>query len=355
MFTVTASVPRLEIRNLLRSFDGKRVVDDVSLTVKAGQVIGLLGPSGCGKTTTLRIIAGIEQQDGGEVYVDGQLISDAQRAIPPEKRGIGLMFQDYALFPHLSVAENIAFGLKGSHASRADRVAELLARVNMSHYRDAMPHALSGGEQQRIALARALAPRPRIMLMDEPFSGLDNRLRDEIRDQTLAVLKSEETAVLLVTHEPEEAMRMADDIVLMRSGRMIQTGTPWQLYHAPVDLRAAAFFSDVNVIPARVQNEWAATPFGTLAAAGHADGAEVRIAIRPQYLQVALEPPDQDAAQCTVIRARFMGQASLLEVQMAQDGVALTVLVPNVCMPQPGSTLWLTARHDCCFVFAPEG
>lgn len=221
---LAGSAPRLEIRNIRRFFDGRPVVDDVSLTIQAGQVTCLLGPSGCGKSTTLRIIAGVEMQDEGEIYVDGQLICDTVYRVPPERREIGLMFQDFALFPHLSVADNVAFGLKGPKDQKRVRVEELLAKVSLGQYIDEYPHQLSGGEQQRVALARAVAPRPRIMLMDEPFSGLDNRLRDGIRDETLSLLKEEDTAVLLVTHEPEEAMRMADEIALMRRGKIVQQG-----------------------------------------------------------------------------------------------------------------------------------
>ena len=214
--TAQTQAPRLEIRNLVRHFDGRRVVDDVSLPVRAGQVTCLLGPSGCGKSTTLRMIAGVEMQDSGEIWVDGRLVCDTVYRVPPERREIGLMFQDFALFPHLSVAENVAFGLRsGSREDKRARVAELLERVDLLRFIDGYPHQLSGGEQQRVALA----PRPRIMLMDEPFSGLDNRLRDGIRDQTLSLLKEEDAAVLLVTHEPEEAMRMADEIALMRDGK----------------------------------------------------------------------------------------------------------------------------------------
>ncbi|MGJ8556100.1 MAG: ABC transporter ATP-binding protein, partial [Sulfitobacter geojensis] len=179
-------VPRLEIKDLRRSFAGRTVVDGVSLQIMPGQVTCLLGPSGCGKSTTLRMIAGVEMQDSGTIHVDGKLICDTVFRIPPERREIGLMFQDFALFPHLSVADNVAFGLQGTKAEKRARVEELLARVDLLRFIDGYPHQLSGGEQQRVALARALAPKPRIMLMDEPFSGLDNRLRDGIRDETLS-------------------------------------------------------------------------------------------------------------------------------------------------------------------------
>lgn len=243
-----STAPRLEIRNISKKFGGRNVVDDVSLKVMQGQVTCLLGPSGCGKSTTLRIIAGVDMQNTGKIFVDGNLVCDTIYRVPPEGRSIGLMFQDFALFPHLTVAQNVAFGLKGRRDEKMARVEDLLARVGLGRFADSYPHQLSGGEQQRIALVRALAPRPSIMLMDEPFSGLDNRLRDDIRDETLAVLKEEGTAVLLVTHEPDEAMRMADEIALMRDGKIVQLGAPYNVYNNPCDLDAAKFFSDVNVI-----------------------------------------------------------------------------------------------------------
>ena len=244
------SVPRLEIKNLTRRFGDTDVVRDVSLSVMPGQVTCLLGPSGCGKSTTLRMIAGIDQQNSGEIWVDGKLICDTHTSVPPEERSIGLMFQDFALFPHLSVAENVAFGLSGSKAQKRARVVELLEKVGLAHMIDEFPHTLSGGEQQRVALARALAPRPSIMLMDEPFSGLDNRLRDDIRDETLALLKAEDTAVVLVTHEPDEAMRMADEIALMRAGQIVQRGAPYNIITHPL-INALLPFSRTSMRCAR--------------------------------------------------------------------------------------------------------
>ena len=360
---MNSETPRLEVRQISRSYDGRPAVRDVSLRVMPGQVTCLLGPSGCGKSTTLRIIAGVDRQDAGEVLVDGQLISGPECDTPPEARGIGLMFQDFALFPHLNVADNVAFGLKGPPGERRARVEELLAKVNMGHRIEAWPHELSGGEQQRIALARALAPRPRIMLMDEPFSGLDERLKDDIRDTTLEVLKSEGAAVLLVTHEPAEAMRMADEIALMRAGRIVQSGAPYNIYNAPVDKEAAAFFSDINVIRGTVRGALVDTPFGEFLAPGHTDGTEIEIVIRPQHLRIDFDrggrgpnPTAQDGvpARGVVVRARFMGRESLVEFRMDHDGSILKATVPSVFLPKPGTPLWLMIRRGRCFVF-PAG
>jgi len=359
---VSDQTPRLEIRNIRRSFGGRPVVDDVSLSVRPGQVTCLLGPSGCGKSTTLRIIAGIEHQDGGEIYIDGQLIAGENVHLPPEKRSVGLMFQDFALFPHLSVSDNVSFGLTGTRTEKRLRVRELLEKVGLKKFIDAYPHELSGGEQQRVALARALAPRPKIMLMDEPFSGLDNRLRDDIRDETLAILKEEGAAVLLVTHEPEEAMRMADEIALMRDGKVVQHGAPYNIYNAPVDEAAAGFFSDVNVIRGKVSGALTETAFGHFLTPGYPDDTPVSIVIRPQHLRIdfdrAGQGPDPTPehgtwARGVVKRARYIGKESLVEFDMEADGCFLKATVPAVFLPDAGTALWVAIRRDRCFVF-PE-
>ena len=358
---MTDTYPRLEIKNLKRAYGGRAVVDDVSLNIMPGQVTCLLGPSGCGKSTTLRMIAGVEIQDSGSIHVDGKLICDTVFNVPPERREIGLMFQDFALFPHLSVADNVGFGLKtGTKAERHGRIKELLERVDLLRFIDGYPHQLSGGEQQRVALARALAPRPKIMLMDEPFSGLDNRLRDDIRDETLGILKEEGTAVLLVTHEPEEAMRMADEIALMRDGKIVQQGAPYNVYTRPIDRASVAFFSDANVLRAKVSGALAQTPFGRFLAPGVPDGTKVDIVFRPQHVRIDFDragkgplptATDGTAARGVVSRARFMGNESLVEFVMDYDGSILRVTVPNVFLPQPGAVMWLTIRRDKCFVF----
>nr|WP_245398643.1 ABC transporter ATP-binding protein [Oceaniglobus trochenteri] len=350
----------MRIENITRRFGGRVVVDDVTLDVMPGQVTCLLGPSGCGKSTTLRIIAGVDEQDSGKIWVDGKLMCDTITRVPPEGRSIGLMFQDFALFPHLSVADNVAFGLRGGRADKRRRVEELLERVALGRYIDVFPHELSGGEQQRVALARALAPRPKIMLMDEPFSGLDNRLRDGIRDETLSILKEEGTAVLLVTHEPEEAMRMADEIALMRRGRVVQRGAPYNIYNAPADQEAAAFFSDINVIRGKVRGALTETAFGQFLAPGVPDDTDVDIVIRPQHVRMDFDragrgplptPSDGTPARAVVERARFIGKESLVEFRLDFDGSTMTATVPSVFLPKVGTPLWLMIRRDRCFVF----
>jgi len=353
--------PRLEVKSISRSFAGREAVRDVSLAVSPGQVVCLLGPSGCGKTTTLRAIAGVETVDTGEILVDGAVVAGPGVHMPPEQRGVGLMFQDFALFPHLTVVENVGFGLK--RRAKDPKVAMLLERLEIDHLARAYPHQLSGGEQQRTALARAVAPGPKVMLMDEPFSGLDERLRDEVREATLEVLREAGTAVVLVTHDPSEAMGMADEIALLRRGRVVQQGPPYTMYTAPGDREAAGFFSNINVLDGVVRGALVATPFGDLLAPGHADGAEVEVVIRPQNLRIDFDRAGQgphptdamgQAARAKVVRARFLGQYSVIDFALESDGTRLSATLPSVFLPRPGTMFWLLAPRKHCHIF-PKG
>ena len=352
-------MPRLEVKNLSRSFGNLTVVDKISFQIFSGQVTCLLGPSGCGKSTTLRMIAGVEKPSSGQIFVDEELTSNAYFQVPPEARSIGLMFQDFALFPHLNVQQNVYFGLAGSKEFKEKRSLDLLERVGLAHLAFNYPHSLSGGEQQRIALIRALAPQPKIMLMDEPFSGLDDRLRDEVRDETFNLLRSEDAAVLMVTHDPQEAMKVADEIALMRDGKILQRGAPYNIYNAPVDLKALQFFSDANSIQATLKGSLADTPFGQFFAPGLADGTDIDIVFRPQHIRIDFDRNGQGplptasqgvAARGIVKRARFVGNESLIEFEM-DFGSTIKVTVPNVFLPNVGHPLWLTVPRDKCYIF----
>ncbi|MEM7525205.1 MAG: ABC transporter ATP-binding protein [Pseudomonadota bacterium] len=351
--------PRLALDGVSRTYEGRDVVDNISLEVAAGEILCLLGPSGCGKSTTLRVTAGVERQSTGRVLLDGQVVSGDGAHAPPEARSVGLMFQDFALFPHLDIAANIAFGLKGAKADKRRIAQEYLEKVDLDGFGEKFPHMLSGGEQQRVALARALAPKPRVMLMDEPFSGLDDRLRDQVRDQALSVLQAEGAAVLLVTHDPEEAMKMADRIALMRDGRIVQVGAPYNVYNRPADAEAASFFSDVNVIHGMVVNRQMVTPFGLFLAPKMVDGADVEVIVRPEHLKVDLGedgPPEANPrtgipASGVVARARFVGAESLIDVRMDYDASTLVATVPGAFLPEAGSQVWLSLRRDHCHLF----
>ncbi|MEM9438348.1 MAG: ABC transporter ATP-binding protein [Pseudomonadota bacterium] len=327
-----------------RRFGERAAVDAVSLSVAAGEVLCLLGPSGCGKSTTLRMVAGVERVDAGEIRVDGVPVAGPLGEVPAEERGVGLMFQDFALFPHLKVGDNVGYGLTGPRKERRARVDALLERVGLAQYRDVYPHVLSGGEQQRVALARALAPRPGVMLMDEPFSGLDERLRDEVRDDTLAVLREEGAAVLLVTHDPVEAMRMGDEIALMRGGRIVQRGTPQALYSMPTDAKTAAFFSDVNVLKGVVENGEVVTPLCSVPADMLTEGAQAQVLLRPQHIRLGA------GAQGKVTKTRFLGLFTLVTVEL-ETGESVD-LHATIAPPQPGEAVRVMARPEDALVFS---
>jgi len=292
----------------------------------------------------LRIVAGVERLDAGDIWLDGALVASAQGAVPAEERNVGLMFQDFALFPHLKVADNVSYGLRGSRAERKSRVMSLLKRVGLSHYADAYPHVLSGGEQQRVALARALAPKPRVMLMDEPFSGLDERLRDDVRDDTLAVLRDEGAAVLLVTHDPKEAMRMGDHIALMREGRIVQHGTPSQIYSQPSDLKSASFFSYVSILEGIVKAGSVMCPLGAIPAPGLEDGRAAHVVVRPQYLHLG------KGIAATVTKSRYLGLHSELSVVL-ESGNVLDLYAPGAEPPMIGAEVRVSVEPEACFVF----
>ena len=280
----------LRLDHLVKSFGDKAVLQGLSCSVAPGEIVCLLGPSGCGKTTALRIAAGLEKQERGKVWVQDQLVAGGHVFVSPEKRQIGLMFQDYALFPHLTVADNVGFGLhKLAKKARAARVAELLSQVGLAGDAHCYPDMMSGGQCQRIALARAIAPRPAVMLLDEPFSGLDRRLRTALRRDMMAVLLQSEAAVLMVTHDPCEAMELADRIILMRDGKEVQTDTPRNLYEYPVDRDAANFLGEINEIEARVEDGYAISPLGAIRADKFRHGDRLRICLRPHCVRVASE------------------------------------------------------------------
>ena len=278
--------PALAVEDVACRFGRVLALDGVSLEVRPGEVMALLGDSGCGKSTLLRIVAGLERPTRGRVLLDGHLVAGPGVAVPPEARGVGLMFQDYALFPHLTVAENIRFGLAGRPPAAREAAESLLDQVGLSARADAYPQTLSGGEQQRVALVRALAPGPRLLLLDEPFSNLDRRMRDRVREDTVALLRRTGTTALLVTHDPEEALAVASRIALMRRGRLVQVGTGEALYRRPTSLFAARFLADAVEIPARIGNGRAETPLGPVPAPGFAEGAVVRVCLRPEAVGV---------------------------------------------------------------------
>lgn len=327
--------PALLAREVSKSYGETVAVSDASFAVRQGEIVALLGPSGCGKSTTLRVLAGFERPDHGVVEINGETVVGPDTWQPPERRRIGMVAQDFALFPHLSVAENIAFGLPNGHRawwtrqfrrlrhlSAPPRVTELLELVGLEGFGDRFPHELSGGEAQRVALARALAPGPAAVLLDEPFSNLDQNLRVSLRTSMRNILKAAETAAVFVTHDREEAISLADRVAVMRKGRIEQIGTPLDIYHRPANRFVANFVADTNLVRGTHHGHYAntelgdvglLTPLGDLAQAD--TGVEIDVLLRPE--QIALKPahPDQPGA-ATVIDSEYYGHDQVVRVRL---------------------------------------
>jgi iron(III) transport system ATP-binding protein len=311
----------IRLEGVRKSFGPVVAVREATLCVERGEVVALLGPSGCGKTTLLRLIAGFERPDAGTVEIDGRPAAGGTTWVPPERRRVGMVFQDYALFPHLTVAANVGFGL--SRAERAERVPELLELVGLEGLGGRYPHELSGGQQQRVALARALAPAPEVVLLDEPWSNVDPHLRESLRAEVAGVLRPLGVTAVLVTHDREEAFSLADRIALVRDGTVVQEGTPEELYFAPASRWAAEFVGSVNVLTGQVEGGTVHTSLGTFSANGAAGATEVEVLVRPELLELR---PDRDG-EGEVVGREFRGHDVFYRVRV--DGVELVSHRPS--------------------------
>lgn len=313
--------PLISVESVTVRFGGVDAVNDFTLQVTEGSLLALVGPSGCGKTTALRAIAGFEEPEAGTIEIRGSTVTDATTMVPPERRNIGMVFQEYALFPHISVAENVGYGVRGS--DRVRRVEEVLELVGLVDFGERFPHELSGGEQQRVALARALAPEPDVVLLDEPFSSLDAPQREKMRRELRKILKAARVTGLFVTHDQAEALAIADVIAVMRDGRIRQVGTPDEVYAAPVSPWVAKFLGDAVIINGTVANGSVPTVLGSVPT-DIPDGNQAQIMIRPEWIS----PTAAADGAGLVIDREFYGHDQRVEIRLA-DGQVVDALVPT--------------------------
>lgn len=323
-------------QELSKSFGSTVVVDHVSFAIQSGRILALLGPSGCGKTTTLRLIAGFEELDQGRIEIAGRLVADGTLHVPPEKRRVGMVFQDYAIFPHLNVAQNIGFALGRGDEARS-RTDFMLAMVGLQGMEAQMPHELSGGQQQRVALARALATEPAVVLLDEPFSNLDTALRAQVRQEVRDLLRRSHATAVFVTHDQEEAMFLGDEIAVMNAGRLEQLGTPQEIFHHPRTRFVADFMGQTDFIAGEVTAHGVATPLGTLAQVdGLAPGTAVSVAVRPDDVLLAAD----EAGSGHVLSRQFIGIAYIYRIALP-DGSLVHSWQPHSVDIAPGTAVSL--------------
>lgn len=305
----------LRVRKACKAFGPVSALDGVDLDVASGSLTAVLGPSGCGKTTLLRSVAGFERLDSGQIWIGERAVAGAGVHLGAQQRRAAIVPQEGALFPHLSVAGNVGYGLDRS-ARRSGRVAEVLELVGLAGFEARMPHELSGGQQQRVAVARALAPRPPIVLLDEPFSALDAALRAELRRDVRAALRADGATAVLVTHDQGEALSIADEVAVMRAGRIVQAGNPVDVYRAPADLWVAGFVGEAVLMPAGISGGRAATPLGDLPVVAGSNDGPATVLLRPEQLRV-LPADDPGGVSATVVRRDFHGHDAMLLLTVA--------------------------------------
>lgn len=344
----------LDVKQLSHFFGEKEALINLNFSIDHNSIVSVLGPSGCGKTTLIRLIAGLEQIQNGEIFLEKSLVANKNLNVPPEKRSISYVFQDFALFPHMTVLENISFAA-GSKSNKKQLIDQVINLSKVENFLDKYPHSLSGGEQQRVALARSIAVQPKLLLLDEPFSDLDINLKREIIDDTLHLINSLESSAIVVTHNAEEAMFLSDAILVMEKGKLIQIGTPHEIYFKPSNLYVASLFGETNIFRSKVIDNTCLTPLGRIKTSNLSNNQDVDVVVRPEAIKLNLEKsPLLNPNSGVVVDSKFLGNSAIIHMTVNDEKNNKHHIHSKVMgnfLPPPASSVSVTLDEDHVFIF----
>jgi iron(III) transport system ATP-binding protein len=344
----------LDVKKLSHFFGEKEALTNLNFSIDHNSIVSVLGPSGCGKTTLIRLIAGLEQIQNGEIFLEKSLVANKNLSVPPERRSISYVFQDFALFPHMTVLENISFAA-GSKSNKKQLIDQVINLSKVENFLDKYPHSLSGGEQQRVALARSIAVQPKLLLLDEPFSDLDINLKREIIDDTLHLINSLESSAIVVTHNAEEAMFLSDKILVMEKGKLIQIGTPHEIYFKPSNLYVASLFGETNIFQSKVIDNTCLTPLGRIKSSNLSNNQDVDIVVRPEAIKLNLEKsPLLSPNSGVVVDSKFLGNSAIIHMTVNDEKNNKHHIHSKVMgnfLPPPASSVSVTLDEDHVFIF----
>ena len=344
----------LDVKQLSHFFGEKEALTNLNFSIENNSIVSVLGPSGCGKTTLIRLIAGLEQIQKGEIFLEKSLVANKNLNVPPEKRPISYVFQDFALFPHMTVLENVSFAA-GSKSNKKQLIDQVIHLAKVENFLEKYPHSLSGGEQQRVALARSIAVQPKLLLLDEPFSDLDINLKREIIDDTLHLINSLESSAIVVTHNAEEAMFLSDAILVMEKGKLIQIGTPHDIYFKPSNLYVASLFGETNIFQSKVEDNTCLTPLGRIKTSNLSNNQDVDVVVRPEAIKLNLEKsPLLNPNSGVVVDSKFLGNSAIIHMTVNDEKNNKHHIHSKVMgnfLPPPASSVSVTLDEDHVFIF----
>ena len=344
----------LDVKQLSHSFGEIEALTNLNFSIENNSIVSVLGPSGCGKTTLIRLIAGLEHIQKGEIILEKSLVANKDSNIPPEKRPISYVFQDFALFPHMTVLENVSFAA-GSKSNKKQLIDQVIHLAKVENFLEKYPHSLSGGEQQRVALARSIAVQPKLLLLDEPFSDLDINLKREIIDDTLHLINSLESSAIVVTHNAEEAMFLSDAILVMEKGKLIQIGTPHDIYFKPSNLYVASLFGETNIFQSKVEGNTCLTPLGRIKTSNLSNNQDVDVVIRPEAIKLNLEKsPLLNPNSGVVVDSKFLGNSAIIHMTVNDEKNNKHHIHSRVMgnfLPPAASSVSVTLDEEHVFIF----